>query len=126
MKRAAAITAIQSVAVILGCALVGLSLTRVPGGDPGDGLFMAVGGAILGAIGAVAGILARGPTREWEQSRSPRQLIGLRIATVGGIVAMVGWLVVVFLSSVVGRWIALVGIVSGGAGLIIHKLTRAK
>jgi hypothetical protein len=126
MSRGAAITAIQSIAIVLGCAAVGLSLTRVPGGEAADALFMTLGGAILGLIGVTVGFVVRAPAQKLERHRSPIQLVGLRITTVGLIVAVVGWLIAVFLSADLGWLIGVIGAVSGIAGIVIHNVNMVR
>jgi hypothetical protein len=122
MNRGAAITTVQSIAVILGCAAIGVSLTRVPGGEASDAFSMALGGGAIGLVGVVVGLLVRGPVHEQQQHKTPRQLAGLRLSTVGLLVAMVGWLLVVFVHATLGSYVMVTGILSGIAGIIIHNV----
>ena len=119
-------TVVQSSVVVVGCGLIGLSLTRLPGGVPGDALTMALGGATLGLIGVAAGIMMRAPIHRLEQRTSSRYLLGLRIGTVGGIVAAAGWLLAVFVDGTLGYWGVALGILTGLAGLVVHRLNHAK
>jgi hypothetical protein len=122
MNRYAIISAVQSVAVVAVCAAVGLSLATVSGGENSSFLFMALGGAIVGLIGVVVGLMFRAPVQELERYRSPRQLVGLRIATISFIVAIAGWLITVFVSGALGYWVVVVGVLGGCTGIVIHRL----
>ena len=126
MERAVGITVAQSCAVVLGCALIGLSLTRLSGGESADALFMALGGATIGLVAVALGLMFLRPVHELEPRTSPRQLIRLRIGTVGGIIAVVGWLprCSSMAHSDTGSWspASLTGLV----GLIIYRLNHAR
>ena len=126
MKRSFVITVLQSSAVVLGCGLIGLSLTRLPGGIPAAPFIMALGGATIGLVGVAVRLVFLEPVRELEQRTGPRHLLGLRIGTVGGIVAAVGWLLAVFVDGTFGYWVVAPGILTGLVGLIIHRLNHAR
>ena len=102
MNHSAITTAIQSIAIVAVCAAMGLSLAKVSGGESSSFPPVALGGAAMGLVGVIVGLIIRAPVGEFEQRRKPRQLIGLRIATVGLIVAVTGWLVAVFLFDTLG------------------------
>ena len=87
---------------------------------------MALGGAVVGLVAVIISLLVRAPTQALEQRKSPRQLIGLRIFTVGFVVALVGWLTAVFLYGTLGYWVAVVGVLSGVAGIIIHNVNLVR
>ena len=97
-------------------------MTRVPGGESADAFSMGLGGGAIGLVGVVVGLLVRGPVHELQQRKSPRQLLGLRVSTVGFIVAMVGWLLAVFVHPTVGSYVMGAGIVGGIAGVILHNV----
>ena len=126
MERSVVVTVVQSSAVVLGCGLIGLSLTRLPGGESADALFMVLGGATIGLVGVALGLMFREPVHELEQRTGPRQLIGLRIGTVGGIIAAVGWLLAVFVDGTLGYWVVAPGVLTGIVGLVIHRLNHAR
>ncbi|MGE0356199.1 MAG: hypothetical protein AB7P08_04720 [Burkholderiales bacterium] len=126
MSRRGAITVIQSAAIVFGCAAVALSLARIMNSGANDQLVMASGGAIVGIIGVVVGLVVRSPVEAFERRRSSRQLFGLRIATAGLIVAVLGWLIAEFISGAIGYWVAVVGVVGGGVGIIIHNINVFK
>lgn len=122
MNRYAIVSAVQSVAIVVVCAAVGLSLAKVSGGESSSFLFMALAGAIAGLIGVVVGFMFRAPVQELERRRSPRQLVGLRVAAIGFIVAVAGWLITVFVSGTWGYWVTVVGVLGGIAGVVFHRL----
>ena len=122
MNRYAIVSVVQSVAVVAACAAVALSLAKVSGAESSSFLFMALGGAAMGLIGVVAGLMFRAPVQELERRRSPRQLLGLRIATVCFMVAVAGWLVAVFVSGSWGYWVVVAGVLGGCTGIVFHRL----
>jgi len=126
MSRDTLITLLQSIAVVLVCGFLGLSIARVTGADSAVSLAMSLGGAVVGLIAVVIGILVRSPTREWEHRRNPHSLLGLRIATVGTIIAVSGWLLAVFVSGELGWLVGVAGALSGGAGILVHNISLAK
>nr|AAK28601.1 hypothetical protein [uncultured bacterium] len=120
MRRLEVWSIIQSAAVVLGCAAVGASLAKVAGGESGDGPVLALGGAVVGLVAVAIGYIVRGPASALERRSGPRKLLGLRIMAVGFIFAVVGWLIAVYVSGVAGYWIAVLGVLGGGVGVLVH------
>jgi len=108
-----------SLAVVAVTALLGVSIARVDSADPWP---MALGGAVIGAVAAGIGALFQEPTAALEKAIPRRKLLGMRIAVVGFVIALGGWLVAVFLSKSAGYWIAMPGIFLGIVGLCIHVI----
>lgn len=98
-------------------ALLGLSIARVAAFDPWA---LSLGGAVIGAVAAGVDALFQQPIASLEEAIPPRKRIGMRIATVGFLIALGGWLVAVFLSRSAGYYIVVAGIGVGFIGIIIH------
>ena len=126
MNHSAITTAIQSIAIVAVCAAMGLSLAKVSGGESSSFPLVALGGAAMGLVGVIVGLIIRAPVGEFERRRKPRQLIGLRIATVGLIVAVTGWLVAVFLSDTLGYSLVVIGTLGGGVGILFHRFQAGR
>lgn len=104
--------------VIVGVAtLFGLSLAKVVAGDPWA---FSLGAAAIASIAVGIALVFARPTASLEQTTPPRKLLGLRIAVVGFLVALGGWLVGVFLSTSVGYYIVAFGVTVGFVGVPIH------
>jgi len=109
--------ALINVSIIAIAAIVGLSLAKVSSENP---WVLSVGAAVIAAIAIAIAKLFRPQTISFEKATPPRKLFGLRIGVVGGGVALSGWLVAVFLSALVGYYVAVVGVITGLVGCLIH------
>lgn len=107
----------QSLAIVCVAAILGLSVAKVSTADP---LTFSVGAAAIAAIAVGIATLFRKSTTSFETTTPPRKLLGMRIGMVGGVIALCGWLVAVFLSAMVGYYIAVLGVVTGLVGFPIH------
>jgi hypothetical protein len=118
---------VQALIVIVGVALLAASLARVDGSDTAIQLRCGFVGAGLGAA-AVFLVWALRPSKVGGGNLFADSLRyrGLKIMTYGMFVALIGWLAGVFISLSVGYWIAVLGIVVGFVGLIIHFATMLR
>lgn len=108
-------------AIVAFAAVFGLALAKVTAGDP---WFLSLGAAGIAVIAiGIAALFAR-PTASFEQDTSPRKLLGMRIATVGGLVALSGWVITVLLSANVGFYVVVLGFVVGFSGFVTHYYVK--
>jgi hypothetical protein len=126
MNSRGILSAVQSIGVVLGCAAIAYSLSRVPSMDSSSGPMLALIGGAIGLIGVGVGLIARPGVAEFERRHTARQLLGLRIAVPSGFVAAAGWLIAIFISAKVGYWVGLVGILVGICGIVIHNVSLAR
>ena len=106
--------------VVLLFALIGHSLTRLEGIPPDDGLKFAMVGAIFAGIALFVGALLRPTTRQLEKSRPSKHFLGLRIGVVGFFIALSGWLVAIYIHGKIGFGLAVIGMLSGFFGVLVH------
>jgi hypothetical protein len=118
-------TSVQSIGVIGACSAFAYSISCLPNMEASDGPVLALVGAIIGFIGVLAGLILRPRVAEFERRGPPLPLICLRIATVGGLIAGAGWLIVVFISYRIGFPIAVIGIVTGVVGVVSGRILLA-
>ena len=97
--------------------LMGLSLAKVTASDP---WVPSIGAAALALVAVGIGSLFRQQATSFEKVTSPRKLMGMRVGTVGFGVALLGWLVAVFLSGTVGYYIVVFAVAIGFTGMAIH------
>lgn len=114
------VRAIVSVGLVAFFALIGLSLSRVVPSLADRSLETTVGGALLAVIALSIGHFFRNRISHFESSIPARKLKGLKVGTLGGLIAFSGLLVAIFISYQVGYWIAVLGIVIGFIGMGMH------
>jgi uncharacterized membrane protein len=101
---------------------MGLSFWKISSESLLSAMLMTLGGATIGLFGAAVGLLVHRPVEAFERRRGSRKLLGLRLMTAGFIVAVLGWLLAVFLSGRTGYWLVVVGVVGGVVGIVIHYM----
>jgi len=101
-------------------ALIGLSFSRIDPAMANKSLELSGAGALIAAVAIAISAVFRDSTRRFERSIPSRKLVGLKIATVSFLIALVGWLVAVFVSAPAGYWVAASGVVFGGLGILVH------
>ena len=106
--------------VVLLFSLIGHSLTRLEGISPDDGIKFALVGAIFASIAVFIGALLRPTTRQLEQSRPSKHFSGLKIGVVGFFIALSGWLVAIYIHGKIGFGLAVIGMLSGVFGVLVH------
>ena len=118
-------TAIIYAIVVFVTAMLGFSLTRTHSLRSSDPLLFAIGGALIAATALLIFHKARSRI---ELSLPPaRQLRGLKLFTIGFLVALIGWFAAVFVKPEIGVNIALLGFAIGFAGMFYHfYLQRTK
>ena len=108
---------VQRIIIITVAALVGASVGKVGFSDP---VPFFLGGGVVAAIAVgIAGTYSP-QTAKLEKTTPPRKLLGLRIGTVGFVLAICGWLVTVFSSQHYGFILASSGIGIGFVGMAVH------
>jgi hypothetical protein len=122
MQRTVIISAIQSIAIIGLCTLLGLSFAYMPEGNHSNGPFFALAGAVVAAIALFTLRLLRGLASEHSERMSPLEVAGGRLAISGLVMVALGWLTTVFLSVTLGRFLAIPGVLIGVAGIIVGKI----
>ena len=112
---------LQAVALVLAVALVAASLPRVQGESVSVQLWFALGGALASAaiLFVVWAVRSDGRLRG-SFYVEPTRYRGLRIGFGGFCVAMLGWLIAVFISNAVGYWVVVLGFLIGFIGMIVH------
>ncbi len=108
--------------VVIVCGILGHSIATVSGENAGESLRWALGGGAIAVLGLLLSVAVRPFVRNLEASRPPAQLLGMRIATVGGLLALSGWLIAVYLNGRVGYWVVALGVSTGGAGILVHNI----
>ena len=122
MERQESSSRISTLAVILVCGVLGHSIATVLGENGSGSLRWALGGGVIGVMGLIISVAVRPFVRNLESSRPPAQLLGMRIATVGFLLALSGWLIGVYLGSRIGYWMVALGVSIGGAGILVHNV----
>jgi hypothetical protein len=120
MNRIGIISATQSIIIVAICAALGLTLAMVSDAEGASPLLSAIGGAVFGLVGVFVGFMARSSRQNLERSFGARAF-GLRIAMLGFVLAIAGWLVGVFLSQTIGYWVVVVGVLTGCAGVAVLR-----
>jgi hypothetical protein len=115
--KASAIRALISAGLVILFGLMGLSLSRVEPSMADRALELTAGGAFIAIVALAIGALLR--PRNLETDIPSRWLLGLKIGTFGFLIALAGWLLGVFISVGVGYWVAVAGILLGGAGMLV-------
>jgi hypothetical protein len=119
--RGRLIEAIQATAVVVAVALVAASLPHLEGKSLEVQLWFAVVGAFASAVIL---FLVRATRSDGRLRGSfyvePSKYRGLKIGFVGFCVAMLGWLVAVFIAGAIGYWLVVFGVLVGVIGMIIH------
>lgn len=115
---------LSRIAVVCVAGLLGLSLAKVFAGDPWA---FALGGAAIALVALGVAAIFAGQTASLEKTTPARKLLGPRIAVVGFMLALFGWLVGVFVSATAGYYVVALGAVLGLVGLSVHAyhLVRA-
>jgi drug/metabolite transporter (DMT)-like permease len=113
--------------VVLVCALLGLSLTRTKASEPENGFAFAAAGAV---IAVVALLVSRALSPRVATSLPPltsKQVLALKLLVGGFCVAVLGWLLAVFVQLNAGVAVAALGIGIAFVGMAMHfylMLTR--
>ena len=113
--------ALQATAVVVVVALVSASLPHLEG----KSLEVQLWFALAGALASAAILLLVRATRSDGRLRGsfyvePSKYRGLKIGFVGFCVAMLGWLVAVFIAGAIGYWLVVCGVLVGFIGMIVH------
>ena len=104
--------------VVAAAGLVGLSLTKTPALQHASGSQFFLSGALIGLL--AIGLHRLVGQRIQESLPAPRLLSGLKVFTVGLLLALVGWLVSAFIKLEYGLPLAVAGIAVGACGMIYH------
>ncbi len=111
---------VPTLAIVVVSALVGLSFSRVDATAAEDPVWFALAGAVVGLVAsAVVRAFSSGSALKNVQANS-RNHKGLRIAFVGFCVALLGWLVAVFIHHVAGLVFVAFGIGCGFFGVAVQ------
>lgn len=114
------VNVLQSAVLVVSVGMVGLSLSRVQVSiDPTAGFLVGAGIALL-AIAIAYPFLPK--ARSLQEATPPQRLWGLRVMVGGLAVAVVGWLVAVFISLPIGHAVGGIGALSGLVGMLLHWL----
>jgi len=124
MSRTAAISIVQSASITRLCALVGLSLAYVPGANHDDALLLAMGGAAIGVVASLVSLLFKPAASDFSEKASPTVILGVRLSLGGFGLAVVGWLVGVFLSASFAIYIVAPGVVVGALGVVLINVGK--
>ena len=104
--------------VVVVAGLVGLSLTKTPALQHASGTQFFLSGALIGLL-AVG--LHRLTGQRIQESLPPSRLLrGLKICTVGLLVALVGWLISAFIKLEYGLPFVVAGMAVGACGMAYH------
>jgi uncharacterized protein YacL len=106
--------------IVILFALLGHSLTRLEGISKDDGLEFALVSALFASIALFIGSKLRPVTNQLEDSRPKIHFLGLKVGVIGFIIALCGWLTAIYVNGRVGFILAVVGILSGFVGMLIH------
>jgi hypothetical protein len=122
MERQSPLSRTSIFVVVIVCGVFGHSIGTVSGENGGESLRWALGGGVIGILGLVLSIALRPFVKNLEASRPPAQLLGMRIATLGGLLALSGWLIAIYVNGRVGYWVVALGVSIGGAGILVHSM----
>jgi hypothetical protein len=113
-------SAAQSIIIVAACAALGFSLALISGAAGASPFLSAIAGSVFGLIGVFVGFFVRSPIRGPERNLGA-SIVGLRIAILGFMLAIAGWLVSVFLSPSIGHWAVVIGVLICCTGLAILR-----
>ena len=102
--------------IVLVFALLGASIGKVASLGM---LPCAIGGGVIASIAVFVAALFSKPAETLEKLSPPSHLLWMRIAMIGGSVALCGWFVGVFVSYRMGYFVAAPGVLIGSAAVFI-------
>ena len=105
-------------AVVLVTGLLGLSLTKTQPLAQASGPMFFLSGALIGFL--AIGIHRLFAERIQELLPPPKQLRGLKVFSVGMLIALTGWLITAFIGSGYGLLVGLPGILTCICGMAYH------
>jgi hypothetical protein len=112
---------LQALAVVAICALVGLSGSRISGGDAANGWFLAGAGGIIGLVAIViVAAMARSTTLTGEAAMQAPP--GAKLGMSGLAVGVIGFIVCALLSSGLGYVLLVSGLAMAAVGLFTWRL----
>jgi hypothetical protein len=115
------LTLLPYAAIVAVASLVGLSLARVDPAAAENQLMFGLTGALIATASILIARSVFGSASAAPFPQVPRRkLRGLKVGVVGFCIALLGWLVGVFLSRTAGFAVAVLGIAVGFVGMGIH------
>lgn len=116
---------IEAFAVVAVCALLGYTLSRVPGDEHLPAWIPTVAGATIGILGLSIAPLFSGLAGRAEREASPRLMLSFKLLACAGAICLTGFFIAVYYMSNLGSIIFFVGWCVGVVAWVLYRLAKS-